>query len=66
MLKAIEVAMRNGAINNSAVENILRQQEVQKPIFNEKGLKKELKSTHIFSWKFDLTPYAKLCEEALS
>jgi transposase len=66
LLKAIELSLKYGAIDHSAVENILRQQDVQYPTFNEEELQKELKSAHIFSWEFDLAPYAKLCEEVLS
>ncbi len=65
LLKAIELSLKYGAIDHSAVENIVRQQNVQNPAFNEEELKKELKSVHIFSWEFDLSPYAKLCEGVL-
>ena len=50
---------------HAAVENILKQQEIQKMNFDEAGLKNKLESVEVLTWEFDLSPYKELCEEAL-
>jgi len=65
LLKAIDLSLKYGAIDHSAVEIFLRQINEQKQDYDLEAMKKELKTCHIFSWKFDLSAYAKLCKEAL-
>ena len=65
LLKAVKTAIKYGAIDHAAVENILKQQEIQKMNFDEAGLKNKLESVEVLTWEFDLSPYKELCEEAL-
>ena len=63
LLTAIEQALKYGALDHSAVENIVRQFDKNQPVFNEKEWKGALKSMDIRSWEFDITPYVELCVE---
>ena len=61
LLEAIEQSLKYGAIDHSAVENIVRQLDVPQQEFEEKELVDALKSIDIQSWEFDVASYAELC-----
>jgi len=66
LLKAVEQCLKYGALDHSAVENIVRQLDTNQPDFSEEELNEALKSVDIQSWEFDITPYAELCGEVKS
>jgi len=60
LLKAIEVSLKLGAIDHAAIENILRNQTTQGPIFDENELKMNLKTVKCKTWEFDISGYKEL------
>ncbi len=65
LLEGINVALKFGALDHFAIEYIIRNQEANYRVFDEKTLQKKLKSEHVNSWAFDLSVYKELCEEVL-
>ena len=65
LLEAVEKALKYGAIEHSAVENILRQLGQKEVTFNKEELNMSLKSIDIQSFEFDISSYAELCKEVL-
>lgn len=61
LLRAIEQALKYGAIDHCAVENIVRQFEIPQQEHDRKGLDDALKSVNIRRWEFDLSLYTELC-----
>lgn len=66
LLDAIEASLKYGAIDHSAIENILRQGTTQHHVIDVEDIKIRVNTSHHFSWKFDLSPYAELCKEVQS
>lgn len=61
LLKAIEQALKLGAVDHFTVENIIRQFDTPQQDFDEKELSDALQSVDIQSWEFDITLYTELC-----
>lgn len=64
LLKAVEQSLKYGALDHAAVENLVRQLDVNLPVYSEEELAESLKSVVIQKWGFDIGPYAELCKEA--
>ena len=63
LLKAVTQALKYGALDHAAVENIVRQLDTTQPNFNEEELAEALKSVAIQTWGFDISSYTELCGE---
>lgn len=63
LLKAIEESLKAKAIDYVVVESIVRQLDMNHQAFKEEELSEMLLSVNIYSWEFDLSIYAELCEE---
>lgn len=63
LLKAVELSLKYGALEPSAVENIVHQFETDQPVYNQEDWEKALKKFEVTSWSFDISVYAELCEE---
>ena len=65
LLKGVEQALNYGAIEYAAVELMIRQAEVSSANIDEREIHQFI-PTASPKWRFDLAPYAELCEEVMS
>lgn len=65
LLKGVEQALNYGAIEYAAIELMIRQTEVSSLHIDEEEIHQFIPGPAP-KWKFDLAPYAELCEEVVS
>jgi len=62
LLAGLDIALKFGALESSAIEYILSQKDIARPSFDEKSLRNKLKQEHLHTWTVDVSIYKSLCE----
>lgn len=64
LLAGVKKALEWGAVDYAAVETIIRQHQISEPITDNEKVQSFIPVKEM-DWKFDLSPYAELCREAI-